>query len=521
MLDGHFLKKKIKLERMRERMRERIIQEEEEEDTGDEEKLSDFKIEDINRTENGMNEGRIEIAKNDKNDEESNNLECVTIHSSENKNFISRIEFEGICKIKTKTEMACGLEGNPAEGQDPIGEAFENDVTDNNSNLSRLTRTTITLVDPNQDQSTVDNNYYNNNQHDSGEEIQYGMIRDVERDTRLGDGKISSNGIIVTQLQKDYEGLLEDREASQKNQAESENNVDEIMTTSLNAKRTKGKKAKVLEVTKGNRQEPIVKERSSEESINERSCRGTINNLEVEPQNQHRRKNSKAIETFMSTEIYTTIKTVTEDPANRVICVMTSCPPKQIPTNRQTTLNPVCGKKKVKKSNSIVLPLPAVTEDEECEALRKLAQDDTDKKYNVTEDNEIREPMPPIENFEKETKEERKKLLEKTEVLNLPPINNRHDTFQKRRKTKGKNVLDPKRFTRSLKTLPSRQKNEQLKDVNNSGKSKSYTTVELNNLRQREARRKGKKILDEDAVTMYQKNSKGQVVPSGIPFRLV
>ena len=28
-----------------------------------------------------------------------------------------------------------------------------------------------------------------------------------------------------------------------------------------------------------------------------------------------------------------------------------------------------------------------------------------------------------------------------------------------------------------------------------------------------------KKILDEETVTVYQKNSKGQVVPSGIPFR--
>ena len=355
MLDAHFLKKKIQFERMKERMKERII--EEEDDSSDGEKEPDIKVENINdnknkvsaemmklvneATKNEVKEGTDEDVANDVKKMNETNL-VTGAELNRNVNLKARDqaeinnEIEGITQKNHKSGdlLKINAGGIPFNGTAP-----DNDVTEDNPGPTRLR----TAVGPKEDPSTIDNN--NNNKPCNVEEIKYGLLSDIRGDKNLGDDRISGNGLIVTQLQKDK--LLEDEVITRNKCDETGNNViNETMTSGFNSKFVQQKKAKVLEVRKGNRLEPIVRERSFEEPKKD---------LKEESNNQLRHKSSLDSKASVPNETYTTIKTVIEDPDNQVVCVVTSCPPQQTVKDRQTSLNSSLNRKRSFKRSPVLL----------------------------------------------------------------------------------------------------------------------------------------------------------------------
>ena len=515
MVKAHLNKKRIRLERMKE---ERMLSEEQMNDDGQkksqgagETKTSENETEPANtNNENGNSE------ENKGNEKEQKSR--VTDLESDHKNVNEKEDGN------PKADQNNDVTGSPKVEQN-------NDVTSGDSNLNRLTTTITktTIVDPQQDQCVLNSTDYYLPIIAREQRIKYKGLITIKEDPSPINDRASNNGVSVkTHSEKNYQGLrsnLRDDESVKRSDNIGDANFKggdrrQRVTTGGKLEPVRQKKARVLEVRKDTRAEPRVRERSSEQLVNDSS----------QQLNERRKETSddkhNGILTNPLHEVVTTkaqsneacvIPSMTEDPNNRIVCVVTSLSrPKQLDkSGRQTGLIAlsVTRRHKAKKPKSLrpIVPLPAITENEERGPLRKQPQDRENEDRDVKNMRELTQPLKDGPNVKIDAQRNASSFL--------PPIKLTNGKLEKRSDvnvTQDDGVLP--RLSRSLDFVPGYLEHED--DIKTTaGSTQSLTAVELNSLRRKRERKMRKKILDEETVTVYQKNSKGQVVPSGIPFR--
>ena len=513
MVKAHLNKKRIRLERIKE---ERMIAEKQNNEDGQKELMEEVK--ETKRSENDTQpKNKVDVLKNERTEKENNGEDTrKTQDSDERESSIHAIQSE-TGHQKAKNDIKDDKDGSPKVDQN-------NDVTTRDSNLNKLTaRTITTTVDPKRDQCVLNSTDYYLPSGAREQRIKYkGLIR-IKEDPSLHKDKTSNNGTSVKSRNYQDRSNLKD-DSGDGNLKGSDGKV--RMTTGVKLGPVRHRKARVLEVRKDTRGEPRVRERSSEELI--KGSRQQLNN----PQSQRETSddNHGGIITNLSNDTVTaeaqpneacannTIKPVTEDPNKRTICVVTSLSHSKQSDNRSDrqigliTLR-VTSRHKAKKPKSLrpIISLPVIAENGERGPLRNLLQDPKDEDKDVRNMRELTQPSGDGQ------------IVEVGEKINapsfLPPIKLTNGKFEKPSDinvNKDDGILP--RLTRSLDFVPGYQEHEE--DVKTTtGSTQSLTAVEFNNLRRKKARKMRKKILDKETVTVYQKNSKGQVVPSGIPFR--
>ena len=272
-----------------------------------------------------------------------------------------------------------------------------NDVTSGDSNLNRLTTTitTTTIVDPQQDQCVLNSTDYYLPIIARKQKNKYRGLITVKEDPSPINDKTSNNGVsFKTQSEKNYQDLrsnLRDDESVKRSDNIGDENFkrgDRIqkVTRGVKLEPVRQRKARVLEVRKDTRTEPRMRERSSEQLITD----STEQPNEPEKRKETSDDNNSGILTNSLHDVVTTkaqsneacvIPSMTEDPKNRIVCVVTSLSrPKQSDrSGRQTGLIALSATRrhKVKKAKSLrpIISLPAITENEERGPLRKQPQD--------------------------------------------------------------------------------------------------------------------------------------------------
>ena len=529
MVKNHLNKKRIRLERMK---GERMILEEQSSEGG--QKQSNKASEEFIRSENeaqptnNVTGDKVDVPKDDRTENGKNKEEDLNkiqdLNQEESMTYATEVE-TGNGKVENNMKETGA--GNPEAEQN-------NDVTSCDLNLNGLiptTTTTITTtVDPKQDQCILNStDYYLLSARE--QRIRYKGLITIKGDPSPLNDKASNNeGSVKTRSEKSYQrrsALKENVSVKRCDNIGDENLIGDgrgdKMTIGVKLGPVRQRKARVLEVRKDTRAEPRVRERSSGKLINHSVQQ--LNNLEKRKENCD--DNHSGISTNLSPGQVTTeaqpndacvTNTIQQpDPNNRTVCVLASLrPPKQADrSGRQTgliTLSVTSGHKARKpKSHRPLLPLPAITENEERGPLRKQSQDHEDEDRDVRN---MRDLMQPSKVAQSVTVGDQKNAQSF-----LPPLIKVNGKFEKRSDVSAHNKFDIlPRLTRSLDFMPGYLEHEE--DMKTTADStQSLTAVELNNLRRKKIRKMRKKILDKETVTVYQKNSKGQVVPSGVPFR--
>ena len=524
MVKAHLNKKRIRLERLKE---ERMGSEEQNNEDG--QKKSQVVEEETKPSEN---ETQPANTINEKGNCDEGQGETQDLNEKEQKTHVTELESDHR-KINKKVDKH--EDGNPKEKQnnDVTGShksEQNNDVTSGtDSNLNRLTTVTIT-VDPQQDQCVLnDTEYYLPIARE--QKIKYKRLITVKEDPSLLNDKAPNNGASVkTHSDKNYQDLrskLKDDESVQRSENIGGENfkggdgTGREVTTGVNLGPVRQKKARVLEVRKDTRAEPRVRERSSEQLITDSAekLNGPEKHKETSDDNHggiHTNTLRDVVTKRAQSNEACAAQPMTEDPNNQIVCVVTSLgSPKQSDrSGRQTgliTLS-VTHRHKAKKPKSLrpIITLPAITENEERGPLRKQRPDNRNNE-DVKNMGELTQPSKDGQNV--------KIGVQRNAPSFLSPLKLTNGKLEKQngvRVTKYDDVLP--RLNRSLDFVSGYLERED--DIKTTaGSIQSLTAVELNSLRRKRERIMRKKILDEETVTVYQKNSKGQVVPSGIPFR--
>ena len=515
MVKAHLNKKRIRLERLKE---ERMLSEAQKNDDGQK------KSQAVGETKTSESETQPANTNNENGNSEENKG-----NEKEQKSRVTDLESD-------RKNVNGKENGNPKADQnnDVTGSAEveqNNDVTPGDSNLNKLTTTTITTtVDPKQDQCLLNStDYYLPSA--SEQKIKYRGLITIKEDPSPLNDKTSNNGTsFKTQSEKNYQDLRSNLRDDE-NVKSSDNFGDENfkggdrrqrVTTGVKLEPVRQRKARVLEVRKDTRAEPRVRERSSEQLITDASEQPN----EPEKRKETSDDNHNGILSNPLHDVVTTkaqsneacvIPSMTEDPNNRIVCVVTSLSrPKQSDrSGRQTALIAlsVTRRHKAKKPKSLrpIISLSAITENEEPGPLRKQPQDRDNEDRDVKNMRELTQPSKDGQNVKIDAQRNASSFL--------PPLKLTNGKLEKRSDvnvTQDDNVLP--RLSRSLDFVPGYMEHDD--DIKTTtGSTQSLTAVELNSLRRKRERKMRKKILDEETVTVYQKNSKGQVVPSGIPFR--
>ena len=523
MVKAHLNKKRIKLERMKE---ERMIAEEQNSEDG-QRKL----VKEVEETKSSKNDrqptdkgNKTDVLKGEKTENGNHDEDTRKIEDFSEKEPRTSVMQAEAGNHRAKNNIKDEEDGSPKTEQ-------YNDVTTRDSNLNKLTTTITTTVDPKQDQSVLSNTDYYLPSGARKNRIKYKGLTTMKKDPSPQEDKASNNGASVeTQTYQDRSNLDDVGSVKRINNIGDENfkdgNTADTMTTGVKLGPVRHRKARVLEVRKDTRAEPRMRERSSEELI-----KGS-NGQPSEPERQkdssddnhsgvitnslHGKVTAEALPNEACAN--NAIKPETEDPNERTICVVTSlsrAKQSDKTSDRQTGLITlrVTSRHKAKKPKSLrpIICLPAIAENGERGSLRNLLQERKDEHRDVRNMKELTQPSTDGQNVKVGGKRNAPSFL--------PPIKITNGKFEKESDINGNKddgILP--RLTRSLDFVPGyREHEEDIKTA--TGSTQSLSAVELNNLRRKKARKMRKKILDKETVTVYQKNSKGQVVPSGIPFR--
>ena len=510
MVKAHLNKKRIRGERLKE---ERKLSEEQNNEDG---QKKSQEVRETNTNENETQPANISIEKGNSEENKENEKEQksrVTDLESDHKNVNEKEEGN------PKAEQNNDVTGSPKVEQN-------NDVTSRDSNLNRLITTT---VDPKQDQCVLNGtDYYLPIARE--QRIKYKGLITIKEDPSPLNDKTSNNGVsIKTHSEENYQdlrsNLRDDENVKRSDNIRDENfkggDRRQRVTTGVKLEPVRQRKARVLEVRKDTSAEPRVRERSSEQLVNYSSEQLNEKRKETSDDN-HSGILTNPLHDVVTTKAQSNeacvIPSMTEDPNNRIVCVVTSLSrPKQSDgTGRQTGLIAlsVTRRHKTKKPKSLrpIVPLPAITENEERGSPRKQPQDRDKEDRGVKNTRELTQPSKDGQNVKFDAQINNAPSF-------LPPLKLTNGKLEKRHDvnvTQDDNVLP--RLTRSLDFVPGcLEHDDDIKTT--AGSTQSLTAVELNSLRRKRERKMRKKILDEETVTVYQKNSKGQVVPSGIPFR--
>ena len=512
MVKAHLNKKRIRLERLKE---ERMLSEEQNNEDGQK------KSQAVEETKTSENETQLANANNENGNSSENQGEIQDLNEKEENTLTTELESN---HQKSNKNVNGKEDGNPkADQNNDVSRSQEveqnNDVTSGDSNLNRITTTITSTVDPKQDQCVLNGTDYYLPIIGREQKIKYRGLITIKEDPSPLNDETSNNGVSVkTHLEKNYQdlrsNLKDDENVKRSDDIQDENfkggDRRQRVTTGGKLKQVRQRKARVLEVRRDTRGEPGVRERSSEQLITDSSDdnRSGIHNNSLHDVVTTKAQSSEAC----------VIPSMTEDPNNRIVCVVTSLSrPKQSDrSGRQTGLIAlsVTRRHKAKQPKSLwpIVPLPAITENEERGPVRKQPQDRDNEDRNVKNMRELTQPSKDGQNVKIDAQINNASSF-------LPPIKLTNGKLEKRSDvnvTQDDGVLP--RLSRSLDFVPGcLEHDDDIKTT--SGSTHSLTAVELNSLRRKRERKMRKKILDEETVTVYQKNSKGQVVPSGIPFR--